>query len=341
MFFYILLTFTACWLLFHSFYVLRVGRVKIKIEEVAFGVIVLVSLLRFDVGWDYVNYYKIASTYDIWAMQRFEPLSKLLLTVSAIFGYPQLTFWLFGIPTYYLIYKTVKRYSVSLRFSIVLYISFFYLESLGFIRQSLAVAICFYAVRFVFERNFVRYLLLVLVACLCHFSAIVALVIYPLYGRVRIHHLIWAIPALYLFKKIALMLLSRIGLYTSYLEELDTMIGGALIRIFYIMLFFSLFVSKCKNFSVQEHFLLFVIGLSTFFPFLFGSHLGVRLSSYFFMFFIILIPSLVRNLKLKCLYAFLCLSFFLLTLYWTTNDPIKSQYIPYQFYFQVDDPTFR
>jgi len=341
MIFYINFTIFICYLLYYSYYKLKVGTIKFKVESVAFFVIAIISLLRYDVGWDYVAYHTIVEDSDVISIERYEPLSKLLFNISIKLKSPQLVFFLYGIPTYYLIYKSIKKYSISPRFSIILYFSFFYLESLGLLRQTLAVAICFWGYQYIYERKFLKYICTIAFAFLFHYSAIIALFIYPLYGRVKYHHIIWSILILFVGKKIVFTLLTNIGLYTYYLEVLNTYKGGALIRWFYIILYISLYAFKNRKITKQEHFLFYIIGIATSFPFLIGGHLGVRLSSYFFIYFIILIPLIIKRTRVKCFYVLIAVLFFILTLLWTTYDPIKSQYIPYQFFFEPNRPYFR
>ena len=342
MLFYLLISILFFIFLYHSKRTINLIICKINFTDISFLLILFISLFRFDVGWDYAGYYNTVVENNVYLIRRFEPLSQVFFYVSVLFNNPQLVFILFGLPTYILIYYTIKKYSLSVRFSLLLYFCFFYIESFGFIRQALSVSICFWSVRFIFERKLFRYLFFVILACMFHFSAVIALLAYPLYRKISLWHLLWIIPFLFVVKQILFSLLMDWGIYANYLDELDTMEGGALIRIFYILLFISLLLLRNKKGSLKEHFFFFMIGLALSFPFLFGSHLGVRLSSYFFIYYTLLIPALFTKIKLKCFYALIAFSFFMLTLFMTSRDPIKSQYIPYKFIFQVgDDPVFR
>ena len=317
---------------------LHFAGIRINVSSIAFVLIVAIALLRFDVGWDYVNYYQAVTNNDI---KRFEPLSQLFFCIAIFFECPHLIFLLFGIPTYLLIFSTIRKYSRNVGFSILLYFCFFYLESLGFIRQALAVAICFWAVKYIFCRRFVPFLLCIVVAILFHYSAVIVLLAYPLYQKVKLKYLMWSLPALFIIRELFLILLGTLGMYTTYLEELYTMQGGSLIRFFYIILFFSLLIFKNAKNDANDNYFFFMIGLALAFPFLFGSHLGVRLSSYFFIYYLLLILDVILKASMKFLYVMVAISFLLLTLYLTTRDPIKSQYVPYQFIFEIDEPVFR
>ena len=342
MLFYFFISLLLFLFLYYSNRVINIGVCKINFTDIGFLLILFLSLLRFDVGWDYAGYYNTVVEDNIYLIRRFEPFSQIFFNIAVFFDSPQLVFILFGVPTYFFIYQTIKKYSPSPRFSLLLYFCFFYLESFGFIRQALSVSICFWSIRFIFERKFFRFLFYVILACMFHLSAVVALLAYPLYRKMSLFHLLWIIPLLFAVKHTLFMFLADWGLYDSYLDELNAMEGGALIRFFYILLFISLLLLRNKRLGEKEHFFFFTVGLALSFPFLFGSHLGVRLSSYFFIYYILLIPALLKNIKLKCLYALAAFAFFMLTLFMTSKDPIKSQYIPYQFIFEVgDNPIFR
>lgn len=342
LFFFLLILFVS--LLCRSKNSLRIAQtaLKIPIPVIAYLIIVLISLLRFDVGWDYKVYYQAVAGNDIYAIRRFEPLSQLFFQIAFIIQIPQFVFILFGVPTYALILTTIRHQSKNIGFSILLYFCFFYLESLGFIRQALAVAICFYAIKYIQTRRFLPFFICTIIAVLFHYSAVLYLCAYPLYGRVKLNQLIWFLPLLFVVREIVFILLDSIGLYTFYLEELYTMKGGSLIRFFYIFLFFSLFLFKRKQLSDSENYYFFMIGLALSFPFLLGSHLGVRLSSYFYIYYILLIPNIVDKAKVRFAYTLTALAFLLFTLFLTTKDPVKSQYIPYQFIFEVgNQPVFK
>lgn len=342
MLFYFFISLLFFFFLLHSKEVVNLKICKANFTDFGFLLIVFISLLRFDVGWDYAGYYNIVIEDNIYSIRRFEPLSQVFFNIAVFFDSPQLVFILFGMPTYLLIYKTIKKYSLSPRFSLLLYFCFFYLESFGFIRQALSVSICFWSIRFIFERKFYSFLFYTILACMFHLSAIIVLLAYPLYQEIRLFHLVWVIPLLFITRQAFFILLTNLGLYTSYLDELNTMEGGAFIRFFYILLFISLLLLRNRTISKRDHFFFFTIGLALSFPFLFGSHLGVRLSSYFFIYYILLIPELIKKIKLRCFYALTAFAFFMLTLFMTSKDPIKSQYIPYQFIFEVGDrPIFR
>lgn len=79
--------------------------------------------------------------------------------------------------TLYFILKSVvfvfKKFNISVTFQVFAYISIFYLQSLNIMRQSLAVAIILYAILCFSEKKYKHYILLQILACLFHSTAIV------------------------------------------------------------------------------------------------------------------------------------------------------------------------
>lgn len=68
--------------------------------------------------------------------------------------------------------------------SILIYFGMgYYTNTFNNVRQSLALSIVFFSISYLINRDFRKYLLLVLVATLFHYSAIIMLVLYPLSSR--------------------------------------------------------------------------------------------------------------------------------------------------------------
>lgn len=87
----------------------------------------------------------------------------------------------------------IKRYSkapmVSWAYFLGVFIFVFILQGL---RQSVAMAIILFSLKFIYDRKFIKFLILVLLATLFHQSAIIFIIAYPLYNLkvTKIHFLI-------------------------------------------------------------------------------------------------------------------------------------------------------
>ncbi len=66
-------------------------------------IIILVSILRFDVGWDYPGYYEtVYPSLDTYAIDRFEPFNKIICQLVSYTKWPPLLFIIYGLITYIL-----------------------------------------------------------------------------------------------------------------------------------------------------------------------------------------------------------------------------------------------
>lgn len=154
----------------------------------------LLASLRGNVGTDTINYFNMyngwlkhvniiqyALDYFSGGASTIEPGYVLLNRISPfIFDdvktlfflsvFVQMSFVWLGI-------TSLEKY-LSPSFSLFIYYLFLYNTSLNLMRQSIAVAIVFYAFKYIVEHNFMKYLGFVLLASLFHVSALLFLVLY-------------------------------------------------------------------------------------------------------------------------------------------------------------------
>lgn len=310
-----------------------------------FVLLFLISAFRFDVGYDYFAYYEMITDISDDSVERFEPLSYLFILIARYFDAPYLLFILFAVPTYLPVFGFCKRTGHP-QLAFWIFVFFFWLSSFGVIRQAAAMGIILIAFQALFERKFKRYLLLCILASLFHMTALVMLPIYFVY-----HYCSWKTTLLIMI--ISLVSLKAIfavfienGLYVNYLLGNVEYEGGTLIRFFYIGLYMFMLCLSYANKTLHYLKEKFVVLLpSFFFPFILGGAIGGRLSLYFYLFFIYLIPIVLSHSGKKiriAVMSILCLYFFML-LYVSAQNSTRSPYVPYQHIFEVDleNPTFR
>jgi hypothetical protein len=315
-------------------------------QSIAVFSIVIVAIIRFDVGWDYKGYYSSIINPHIYNLDRYEPLSRLFTNIALYFNSPPLLFVLYGIPTYLLVYFSFIKYSKNVGLSMIIYIGLFYLISFSIIRQALAIAICLFSYRYLQGKSFFKYSLCVLFAVLFHYSAIVLLFIYYIYHYVsQLKNVILLICITFIGRELLFYIIEKYTPFEDYIDILFEMKGGSVTRFFYVLLFVSIpLLTKYKNYSKEEKSLLSVIcfGIST--PFIFGSALGERIGAYFLLYFCFIIPSLLQYLKpSKTLVYYLIFNvYFLLTIYISSNMSWqKSAYTPYQTIFSNEQRIFK
>lgn len=143
--------------------------------------------LRFNTGADWNNY-KLA----------FESISEGIKSTGWESGFivlMKVIFYLFGnyyvlqfLVTSLLLYSLNKFYTNNTNYpilSMTLFVLIFFTSILmAQLRQSIAMSVILIGAKYVFKRNFLKYLIIVVLACLFHVSAIVALPIYFLNRKI-------------------------------------------------------------------------------------------------------------------------------------------------------------
>lgn len=142
-------------------------------------VLLLFTILRYDVGWDYTMYVRDIENH---ALDRYEPLSKMIFELASYLNFYPIAFIIFGFGILYLTKKNIDRFSTNTLISWVVFYAYpqFFFASLSTIRQSLAAAIIFYSYRYCKERKLYHFLACIAVATLCHSSGLAGLLLYLL-----------------------------------------------------------------------------------------------------------------------------------------------------------------
>lgn len=312
---------------------------------IPFILLFLVSAFRFDVGYDYFAYYGMVTDISDDNIDRLEPLSYLFVLIARYFEAPYLLFILFAIPTYLPVFWFSKQTGYP-QLAFWIFVFFFWLDSFGIIRQAAAMGIILIAFQALFEKNFIRYLLLCILASLFHMTALIMLPIYFVYYHCSWKSMLLIMIISLVFLKAIFAVLIENELYVNYLLGDIEYEGGTLIRFFYIGLGLLMLYLSYSNKTLDRLKEKFVILIpSFFFPFMLGGSIGGRLSLYFYMLFIYLIPVVLShsNKKIRMVVmSFLCLYFFML-LYVSAQNTTRSPNVPYQHIFEVDleNPTFR
>lgn len=305
----------------------------------------LIACIRFDVGFDYPTYYHAIDEVFLPILSRFEPLSLFIALLSVWLGSPYVFFIITSCIIYPLAFHAFKYNSVSPVISLIVYVGLFYLSSYSVVRQAIAISICLYAYKYVRCKSFIKYVICIVLATLFHYSAIVALIIYPIFYKVKLKYTIIGLILLLLLRDVFLSELGRYGIYEEYLSQLNELKGGSLTRYFYIILFVSFFfIIKRRGYSIEEQRLLSVIVVGLFTPYLFGSTMGEKVGFYFLIYYCYLIPLLLRNKKTykSSIYVLIFSGYFLFMIYFTANIPDqKSPFTPYRTIFNVSNLQFK
>lgn len=167
-------------------------------RQQAFGLVCLagiflilagVSALRIDVGNDYGKYIDIfheiyAGTDAAYVVTEpgFNFVVKLIYTLSGYENY-LLVFALFGTATAFVFLKAMYEQSVDFKASFAMFMLLgVYFRTFTTVRYYFVLALTLYSLKYVRQRQFGQFLLLILFAALFHKSVLVVLVFYPLAG---------------------------------------------------------------------------------------------------------------------------------------------------------------
>ncbi len=310
----------------------------------SFVLILLFAMLRFDVGYDYPTYWhSIFPDLNKDEIYRWELLPRFLALFCNEYKCPWMFFVITSVLAYSLVCFGIRKYSVSYFESTVIYISLFFLSGLSTVRQTVAVSIVFYATRYIFERKMFKYIALCIFACLWHKSALIAIPIYFAYNYINIVFsvillFIVLISKVFIFKK-----LKELGLMLSYLDALENLKGGSLMRYFYILvtiyLIFISLITGTYN-KAKRFFSILVLGFA--FPIIFGGHMGLRFAEYYNICLCFAYPVVFSKFKIKerALILIIFYFVFIFTLHISTSNSTRSPYIPYQTILFIDKANF-
>jgi transmembrane protein EpsG len=157
-----------------------------SIQSLPWIFLFIVSAFRYNVGTDYAHYYHLFIHKDGMFEHKELGYTSLVNLLSSLDFNPQMMFFLFSLATIALFYKSFKYFfkdnDTLFLLSTLLFIPFFFFLSLNTIRQALAVAIFFYAIRYILNKCFFKYFIYILIAMMFHKSAIILIPLYFFFG---------------------------------------------------------------------------------------------------------------------------------------------------------------
>lgn len=145
-----------------------------------------VALRAETVGFDtheYTEYYRyFLREGNLNFRDNIEPLYELLVRIAAFFGNPQIVYIIAAFVTIFFMLAGIwwLRDQLDLGLVMFFYLCFFYLQTFNVVRQCFAVALIFFAFRFISERRCILYVLFIYLAYLMHSAAIIGILLYPL-----------------------------------------------------------------------------------------------------------------------------------------------------------------
>lgn len=296
---------------------------------------------RYNVGYDYPEYYKIFNELPVYhrSILRLEPLNRLLIQFIKT-----INIWWLGFTTYSFvtIYFTVKAYkkNTNWKYVYLFFISLpsYYLLSMSLVRQFAAVGLVFYAYSISTDKKYFLSTVLILLASLIHFPAIVTL------GGLFLTRISWNRKRIFLFGMSSFLFISFFYVflinflgYARYINLLSFKYEGGNSILLLYSVFISLAIFKYKYLSTSSKTFLpaLVLGLSLFYFLHQFGQIGQRIFIYFsyalpFIFYDIFKIYFKNHHKIT-IYIF-CLIIFIFTII-SSNELEVHPYIPYETIF--------
>ncbi|HHD2971047.1 EpsG family protein [Clostridium perfringens] len=339
--------------------------IKIIFFSFTFIFIFIIYSMRGNVGIDYDQYLRIYNNISYYNINSFDILkeisntwdvepgfivinmisNKLGIGIQGVYIFTTIIFMLFFLKA--LDYYDSKKENLS--FILLIFLSQLFFKGMDAVRQFIAIMIFFYSTKFIVEKNFIKYILFILLGSIFHESI---LFLIPLYFINKINfnkiNFIILVVLSIIFSKfltfdyminIIAKILPNMG-YIKYIGRDVTYTGtlGIVYLIYFILALFMLNnirkINKKNDLLSIKFYLLYVL----LFPYFSSSLSLVRILVYINIFIIIAIP--IYSKYINRTYRFLYIMFFvcLFTLLFITS--LKGAYcdlqrniIPYEFFF--------
>lgn len=206
----------------------------------------------------------------------------------------------------FLFHITLKNFSVSYALSIFLFVTIaFYYESLNVIRQYLAVAITFFSIRYIINKNFKKFLLTVVLASFFHTTAIILVPFYWI-SRIKIRNIsyfsILVITTVFSFFTTNIVglvskFIPKFAYYINYYRE-GASANTVTMILLAILIFSLLYKKKLNEIDINSNIYINLMFFGLLFVILSRDNIiFYRAALYFYVFILILIPICLKSLN--------------------------------------------
>lgn len=318
---------------------------------VTFMQLLSISALRYNIGIDFSNY---RSTFNLVSRtSNFNELISLSQGSGMEIGYIYLnklvslgtaeSQWIFVVTSFvilYFVFITVKNNSSITWLSIYMFAVESYIASLNIQRQFIAVGICFYSYKFIKKREFIKFLILSLVASLFHRSALIFLPLYFILNiKLNIKNIILVLLTGVVFNIMFEFIISiiQVFFYSNYVGFAFGVKRGNINNVIIASIYFVIAMYYKKPLLERDKNNTILINLSFINLFLSIMSLNLwiitRLMPFTSIFLILLVPEIVscvkdRHIRVIMLLFFISFTFFI---YLATITNPANKLIPYSF----------
>ena len=228
-----------------------------------------------------------------------------------------LTATIFIVPFGMLIYRYVKSY-LGIILAFLVYFSLFTNIVNSFMRQAVALGIVLFSIRYVLNRDWKKYFLIITFVSTIHSSAIVAVPLYFLprfcEGERWLRLAFFAVPVFLFFQQTIYFFLLAGTVYENYVSSEMVSPVNYMMLIGSIALLSLIYYKEVKDVKNYDILISGVIGSILIFPVLFMGNTMLRISYYYVVFMIPLLPVIIDHLeisyKTRMIFYILAISFF-------------------------------
>lgn len=281
-------------------------------------IIIVFAGFRYNLGYDYDNYVEIYKEIKLKLaiVEGIEYGWKVITYIAIWLKSPQVVFLLSSIIIYGLILFVIKKESDNWKISIIifLFVVFYYWESMGIIRQYMAIAIFVYSVKYIYNKNLKKYIILILIGSLFHNSILLASPVYFLsrirYKKIVMYIMVGSSSLIAIIFSNFIMMLDFMSKYQTYLnggivaEGKENSGLSIIIRmgILFIVIFFKDKIGYKNDIRRRVFINLYFFG--TLFFITFYSSTAIRRIGYYFMIFEIFVIPMIILMRVKRNYVF-------------------------------------
>lgn len=321
-------------------------------EQFIFKIILLFTILRYDIGWDYDTYMsEIAKGHEYIYSSRYEPLPKFIFYLAALLDFYPLVFIVCGTLHLYLLRKFIKKLSLDKPLSWIIYfiIPLFFLQDLSTIRQAVATQFVLCSYLYIRKKQLTKYLLCIIIGSLFHISCLYGLCILFIGRKVFSNYINWGLFILsFIISENIYNLLNILaigGRFSIYFSKMFEFHETSLLNYYYYAINILILLNYKNLININKENAVYIQlanwGVVTFNIFIFEPITSTRLSAFFLMFWILILASLpiankLFNNRIIFLSPFIVIFFFFIMLYiisYNLGLADKVSFIPYQFWF--------
>ena len=248
---------------------------------------------------------------------------------------------------YFNLYFFLKNYSKHIRISLLLFILLgFFDNSLNLIRQLLGISIILYSYKYILSRNFIKFISIIILASFFHRTSLIFIFAYFLH-KIPYKKNIWkyyilCIVIIYFVSSFIFDFIKSTGLYSSYFSSSDFGIQDSikLAPLLNFVQYFSIILSSllCLNRNDKKsYYLIILLMFGSFFTLMSFRFTQIdRLSFYYSIFTILLIPNIYINHKNKFTFYYLIFWISILIVRYCLVSFLRPEWsgvYPYKFYF--------